>query len=81
MAGLTALTAIEPLGARINCATRQFLEESRQMHKIACLPGPRMRFDQLKRRAVSKIQLLNGFADVREGIEEMMQRSRNAESP
>jgi hypothetical protein len=51
------------------------------MHKIACLPGPRMRFDQLKRRAVSKIQLLNGFADVREGIEEMMQRSRNAESP
>jgi hypothetical protein len=31
-------------------------------------------------RAVSKIQLLNGFADVREGIEEVMQTIENAES-
>ena len=51
------------------------------MHKIACLPGPRMRFDQLKRRAVSKNLTAERLRDVREGIEEMMQRSRNAESP
>jgi hypothetical protein len=31
-------------------------------------------------RAVSKVQLLNGFADVREGIEEVMQTIENAES-